>query len=373
VDHQKLGPALAGRWLTTRAGLALTLANARYWPTVAPVVHAELDRWKRQAEAIPEKALKTLALQKLRDERFNAEVAATLATLAPRLHRAPAVEAIVALEVMYDYLDGLTEQPAHDPLSNARQLFRAFTEAVTPRTTSDTDYYRYHPSSEDGGYLEALANTVKLAIARLPAAAAVAETARVSAELCAEAQTRVHAAAHLGAAQLEDWAEREARSTPLRWRAFTAGAVASVLALHALIAAAADQRTTPEQTRALDAAYFSISALSTMLDSLIDYEEDVRTGGSWLLLHYANPTDLQCELVEVTRYAIGQVRALPHAPHHVMTLVGVVAYYTSAPAASALLAQPPVARIQRELQPLITPTLAVMRAWRTAKRTVRHR
>jgi hypothetical protein len=52
-----------------------------------------------------------------------------------------------------------------------------------------------------------------------------------------------------------------------------------------------------------------------------------------------------------------------------MTLVGVVAYYASAPAAGDdAWARPVFARVERELTPLISPTLALMRGWRLAKR-----
>jgi hypothetical protein len=51
-----------------------------------------------------------------------------------------------------------------------------------------------------------------------------------------------------------------------------------------------------------------------------------------------------------------------------MTMAGVAAYYTSAPSATGELAWPVTSRIQTELRPLITPTLAVMRTWRLAKR-----
>jgi hypothetical protein len=51
-----------------------------------------------------------------------------------------------------------------------------------------------------------------------------------------------------------------------------------------------------------------------------------------------------------------------------MTLVGVVAYYLSAPTAGSAFARPVTRRIRSELQPLIAPTLAVMHGWRLAKR-----
>ena len=50
-----------------------------------------------------------------------------------------------------------------------------------------------------------------------------------------------------------------------------------------------------------------------------------------------------------------------------MVLVGTVAYYTSAPSARNEFARPVKRGIDRELRPLITPTLSVMRVWRAAK------
>jgi hypothetical protein len=51
-----------------------------------------------------------------------------------------------------------------------------------------------------------------------------------------------------------------------------------------------------------------------------------------------------------------------------MILAGVVAYYASEPGAGDELARPAVARLQQELAPLMSPTLAIMRAWRWARR-----
>ncbi len=343
------------------------LANTRYWPTVAPLVRTQLSRWKQSATAISNPVLRTLALQKLREEHFNSEVAATLATLAPRAHRAHAVEAIIAYEVMYDYLDGLTEQPAPAPLRDGHQLFRAFTDAVDPRASPAGDYYRHHPQSEESGYLEELVATVRGSLARLPAAPAVAEVSRRSAERCGQAQVRAHAVPYLGRAQLERWAKDEAED-PMEWREFLAGAASSVLAVHALIAAAADDRTTRNEAVELDAVYLSICVLSTILDSVIDYERDKSTGQPGYIQYYDDDHDLLCRhLTNAVRNAAERACMLPHGAHHMMTLAGVVAYYTSVPTAAGGFAQPITAHIQTELQPLITPTLAVMRTWRAAK------
>jgi tetraprenyl-beta-curcumene synthase len=355
--------------------LALGVANARYWRSVAPLARAQLERWEQRARAIGDPALRELALAKLGAERFNAEVAATLATLAPRAQRARTVEAIVALEVMYDYLDGLTEQPVADPLRGGRELFRAFTDALggadagggDPLDGADApDYFRHH-HADDGGYLAALSAATSAALAGLPAWSAVADVAQHSAARCAEAQVRVHAAPRAGAAQLEEWMRAQATSTGLQWRELMAGAVSSVLAVHALIAVAADARTTAAEAAAVDCAYLSISALSTMLDSLIDYEQDSCRGEAWYVRHYDSRAALAERAAILTGEAKRQAQTLPNAAHHTITLVGVVAYYTSAPQARRGIAAPLYQRMHEQLGRSMAPTLAVMRAWRGAK------
>jgi len=359
--------AFGDRQLLARAGVALVLANIRFWGKVAPLVGAQLKRWEQRARAIEDPTLRALALAKLHEERFNAEVAATLATLAPRAHRKAVVEAIVAYEVMYDYLDGLTEQPTADPLSHGREPYRAFTDAITPGREPTGDYYASW-SADDGGYLDALVTVVRSALAELPATAAIARAARDAAVRCAEAQIRAHAVPTLGTGQLEQWAKRETRGIPLGWQEFLAGAASSVLAVHALIAAAADTHTTPKDAAEIDATYLSICALSTMLDSLIDHQTDVLAHQSGYVRYYESHDQLARDLARAARRAVEHAHDLGNGAHHVMTLVGVAAYYISAPSAGSTFAQPVTRKVRRELEPLITPTLAIMRSWRAAKR-----
>jgi tetraprenyl-beta-curcumene synthase len=358
---------LGNRRLAARAGVALVLANARYWTSVVPLVRRQLQRWEQRAQAIRDPTLQALALDNLDREGFNAEVAATLATLAPPIYRAGVVEAIVALEVMYDYLDGLTEQPTPDPLRAGHALFEAFIDALDPNAPSGQDYYRHYPYPDDDGYLGDLSITVKTALARLPAAAAVIKTAERAATRCADAQIRAHAVVVTGTGQLEQWAEHEAAATTLQWREYLAGAASSVLAIHALIAAAANNRTTPEQATAIDTAYLSIAVLSTMLDSVIDYEHDAATGKQGYIRYYDDPDTLARNLASIVHHTVTHAKTLPNAAHHIMTLVGVVAYYTSAPTTTREPARHVATHIQRELSPLIMPTLAVMHTWRLAK------
>lgn len=353
-----------------RTGVALLVANLRYWRYVAPEVRRELTRWSSRAAQIDDRHLRELAIEKLQGEHFNAEVAATLATLVPSAHRSRTIEAIVAFEVLYDYLDGLTERPADDPLESGQRLYRAFTcvfdGGVPERTAIERGLF------DDGGYLDELSATASEAIAALPGKSVVSHAGRRAAERCAIGQVRVHAAAQVGVGQLERWAQHEKTHGAMEWREHIAGAVASVLAVHALIAASAHDSITEEQAEAMDSAYLSISAMSTMLDSLVDYERDVASGDPWLVRLYGGDVALLGDrLVAVARDAVARTRLLPNNAHHMMTLMGVVAYYTSAAEAHSELARPVVARLHRELRPSILPTLAVMRVWRLAKRVRR--
>ncbi len=357
------------RRLTARAALAFLLANLRYWTCVAPLARDQLRRWHTRAQAIGDPVLRALAEEKLAEEGFNAELAAMLATLAPRTRRARAVEAIVALEVVYDYLDGLTESPSRESPQDGRRLFCAFTDAVSPGEQPIGDYYRHHPRSQDGGYLQGLVDVARSAVAALPASAIVADVLRRSAQRGVEAQLHIHAVGIAGSGQLEVWARRHAATSSLDWQEYLAGAACSVLAVHALVAAAADPRTTREQALLLDRIYLSISVLPTVLDSVIDYERDAQAGIPGYVQHYSDRAMLAGRLEGVIDDVLARARGAPHGAHHIMTMAGVVAYYLSAPTATSAFARPISKRMRTtQLRPLLAPILAMLRAWRAAKR-----
>jgi tetraprenyl-beta-curcumene synthase len=356
------------RRLLAQAHIALLAANIRYWPTVAPLVRKQITRYKQRAREIRDPILQALALDKLDDQRFHAQVAATLATLAPRAHREDTTRAIVAIEVMYDYLDALTERPGADPIADGLRLSRAFTDAVDINREPVGDYYALHPQSEHG-YLHALVADARDALAQLPSISAIAPVAESCAARFAEAQIRAHAIPHLGTDQLREWATHNAAGTELGWLEYFAGATSTVLGLHAMIAAAASPDVTRQDAAGIDGLYLYIGVIVTMLDSVIDYERDLTsTGQPGYTRYYDDRDQLLRALSNANRHVMTRARAAPNAAHHIMTLVGVVAFYTSAPTATSPFAALITTHIQRELRPLVTPTLAIMRAWRKAKK-----
>lgn len=353
--------------MSASVAVALMRANARFWPTVLPEVRRELRGWDRRAAAIPDRVLREQALAKLSEERFNTEVAATLATLVPPIRRWRAIQAIVAFQVAYDYLDGLTEQPVPRPLAAGRQLYRAFGDALAP-AGPPVDHYRHHPRGDDGGYLHALVACARSAFWSLPAAPAVAPAARAVAARCGEAQTRTHAIPQLGVDPLRAWARAQPEAGRMRWWEIAAGAAASVLAVHALVALAADPLAAPADAERLAAAYLSTCALTTLLDSLIDGEQDAVRGGHAYLAYYRDESEAAERLGALAREAVAAAAELPGAAHHLMTVAGAVAFYLSAPGADGDRARRLTRPMAAELGPQLRRTRAIFGAWRRGKR-----
>jgi hypothetical protein len=360
------------RGFVARAAVALALAHARYMSSVAPLVRSQLRRWDARAAEIPDPRLQALALGKLRNERFDFEAVAMIATIAPARHRERAVEAIMALQVMFAYLDALTEQPTANPIRDGLQYSRALVDAVTVTTHPRGNYYAYYRGDGDGNYLSDLADTARGALLGLPAVDSVAEVISRAAARCAEAQVRVHATAQAGNEQLQRWATREASGTGLQWREWLFGAMGSVIAAHALIASAANAHTTPKQAKEIDSTYLLLCVVTTALDQVVDHEGDLLAGEQSYLDFYENPQILAQQIAAVARLVIARARTIPNGPHHAMILSGVVGYYTSEPDAMGEYARPITEHVQRQLRPLITPTLATIQVWRLAKR-MRHR
>lgn len=341
---------------------------SRYWLGVLGLVRREVRGWEERAGAIPDPTLRAHALGKLYSERPNTEAAATFACLVGRRHRATAARLMVAFEVMYDYLDGVTEEPVNDPLANGRRLHGALTAAIGPSAPASRDYYRHHPAHDDGGYLDRLIATCQTNLQRLPAAPVVRPLALRAAERCGEAQTRTHAVASLGRSQLARWAARHA-CEGFAWWECAAGATAS-LAVHALFAAAGGTSTTQADAERIDAAYQpAICALATLLDSLIDHDDDVPGSDHRYVAYYATNSVAANRIASIAHEAATRARALPQGSSHRIIVVGIACFYLSAPGAAGAFARPAADQILETLGPIASPIIAV---WRYLRRRARH-
>jgi len=330
---------------------------------VWPAFRRELALWRGRAAEIPDPQLRRLALTAF-DKRGNIEGAALFATLAPAASRPAAVRALVAFQTAYNYLDALSEQPSEDPLANAEQLHRALLSAVSPGS-AHADYYAHSPTREDGGYLLAMLDTCVGACVGLPSYGPLAPVVRAAADRILDFQTLNLKDAHGGHAALARWAAHATpRSSALTWWE-TAAAAGSSLSVHALIAAAASPGLDASDARELDRAYFPwVGALHSLLDSLVDREEDRADGRRCLLDYYHSPARAAARLAWLAAGAANAVRPLAQAGVHRVILTAMCSYYLSAPECGAGERRMVTDALRAELGPSLDAALLLFRGKR---------
>jgi tetraprenyl-beta-curcumene synthase len=345
---------------------AFTGAASRYWLGVFPLVGRELRHWHERARQIPDPVLRRLALITQRGERGNYEGAAAYAVLVPRAYRACVVRAVVAFQTTYDYVDTLAEQPSPDPIANGRRLHLALLRALDP-DSDHADYYEHSASSLDNGYIRQLVETCRDALRTLPSYTTVTEPALRAASTIVAYQSLNHEDAGDGPRALAQWGATVAPpQTGLLWWEAAAGG-ASSMTVFALIAAAAKPGLSEAETAATHRAYFPwISALHVLLDSLIDHPKDLQHGHHNLIDHYATPAEAANRLGWIATRAVEGAQSLPAGAHHALIVAAMTSFYLSTPSTATPGARQIAERVLETMGAFATPTMAVLRAQRTA-------
>jgi tetraprenyl-beta-curcumene synthase len=346
----------------------LACASRRYWLSVFPRAAREISRQRTLANRIPDPALRHLALQALVRKRGNLEGAAVFAALVGRASRPHVVRALVGAQAICDYLDLLAEQPNRDPVANGYRLHRALLVATTP-DESHCEYYLNHTHGEDGGYLQGLVESVRESLSRLPLLSLVLEPMRRAAERVALYQSFNHGDTRGSYEPFERWASAETlTSSGLRWWETGAGA-GSTMTLYVLIASAADPGLRCFDMTAIENAYFPwIGALHSLLDSLVDHEEDIATGERGLIDYYSSPLDAATRMRAIAREALNRAAALPQGARHKLIVAAMTSFYlcelSNRDSPHARLVAPSVLDA---LGSLAAPTMAILSARRSLR------
>jgi len=311
-------------------GVTFTSTVALYLLRVLPAVRWELAHWRSRALQIPNPKLRHHALQAL-CKQGNIEGAALFATLAPAAHRRRTVRALVAYQSAYNYLDALSELPSNDPVINGEQLHQALLTALHP-DAEHLDYYAHNPDTGDGGYLRATVDACRQELCGLPSFDAVAPSARAAAARIVDFQALNLNESQGGHDALERWAsEGTPAGSGLAWWE-VAAAAGSSLSVHALIGAASDPHLDSWDAREIDRAYFPwIGALHSLLDSLVDRDEDHVRGQRSLLDYYSSHAQTTIALNGLARRARRATAGLPDRHAHRVILTAMCSYYLSAP------------------------------------------
>jgi tetraprenyl-beta-curcumene synthase len=328
-------------------------------------VSREVKHWRRLAGQIPAGPLREDALDALRRKRGQSDGAA-LFTILPRKRNLNYLRLLVAYQVIWDYLDSVSERGAFQGLTNGRQLHLALVDALDPDGPI-RDYYRHSPWRDDGGYLCALVEACREYCRRLPS------YRRVRALVLRDARrAEVLALNHeLDGGRrdclLREWAGREfPAGHEAHWYELT-GAASAGLAAFALLALACEPECHETDVERTHSAYFPwASAVACMLDSYADQVEDAANGNHSYISHYPAPTVAVAETSRLVRRCLCELRSLKEGETHLVIVASMVALYLSKDNtrdASWLQGSAEIVKAGGSLTRLLVPAL---RLWRVA-------
>lgn len=288
----------------------------------------EEQRWRTLARAIPDRAIREDALSALADKRCQTDGAALFSTL-PRDRNPSLLRLLVAYQIIWDFLDSVSERGAGAGQANGRQLHLALIDALDPARPI-SDYYRHNPWREDGGYLNTLVNVCRENCARLPS------YGRVRGIVVEEAfRAQVLAINHdpdpsRRDTLLEAWAGREfPQAGEASWFELS-GASSAGLTIFALLALASEPTCSEREITLARRAYFPwTSALAAMLDSYVDQTEDAANGDHSYIAHYPTPELATQNVCLMVRRCLREARSLENGEKHILIITGMVAMYLS--------------------------------------------
>jgi cytochrome P450 len=339
------------------------MSRALLWSRRA--ASSELAVWLRRAEAIPDATIRTDALDSLVRKRDNVE-GASLFSILPRRRDERLLILLVAYQVMWDFLDSVSERGASAGHANGRQLHRALVEALDPDAPI-SDYYRYHPWKDDGGYLLTLVQTCRLMCVELPSYRQVRDSMIDGVERCSIQSLNHEPEPRRRDAALKAWAERESVGEhKLDW--FESAAAAGAFMPHVLLALASEPSCGRQELAAVHSIYFPWIALAiTMLDSFVDQADDTTGASHSYIAHYASETVALDRLTGIIEQCVNQAADLPKGRRHAVLIEGIVAWYLSANSVKTPAARKKARLLADAGGPLTRMLLPMVHAWRATR------
>jgi tetraprenyl-beta-curcumene synthase len=307
--------------------VALARASVRQLVWARPRVLKEAARWEACAAEIPDERLRAHALASLREKR-DLSLGAAFFCVLPRKRHASLLRLLVAFEVIWDFLDTLSEDLASGGAVSCAQLHLALVEALTPGAPV-SNYYRFCPGGGDGGYLRALVETCQAKCSRLPSYPRVMALVLDGVANCSVQAINHEHSPQRREASLRQWVSDqfpEDRTTP--W--FELAAAASAFMPHALLALASEPGCTQERAAQVCASYFpSVSLAIVMLDSYVDRAEDLTHSGHSYIAYYLDEQTAANRLIEVIQTMESEMRGLGDRHRHAVIAGCMVAMFLS--------------------------------------------
>src|ERR1700691_411920 len=302
----------------------LIAAATRELTWALPSVAREVHRWRKLAKKIPDARIRKDALSALATKRSHIDGAALFSIL-PLARDPSLLRLLVSYEIIWDFLDSVNERSAAAGLTSGLQLHQALIDALDPARPI-SDYYRYSPWQDDGGYLRTLVAVCQENCACLPS------YERVYRLVMREARrSRVCAINHIIDASIRDttlqaWTTKEFPSGHDAWWFELTAATSTDLTIFALLALASEQAFTDDQMTQISDAYFPwASGLAAMLDSYVDQFGDASNGDHSYVAHYASPELAAQRICMFIHRCLQEMNSLSNSEKHTLIVTSMFA------------------------------------------------
>ncbi|MEG6584273.1 tetraprenyl-beta-curcumene synthase family protein [Dendrosporobacter sp. 1207_IL3150] len=309
--------------------VGLKLVN-KFVKNVLPIVDKELLFWQACAANCTDSELREQALASIRDKKFHCQ-GGSVYSLHDGVNTKDFVRLVVALQTISDYLDNLCDRAGIYEEAAFRQLHLAMTDALNP-DAGLSDYYRYYPYKNDGGYLNTLVSACQLELGKLPSYHLIKSEVLKLAGLYSELQTFKHLDPSIREDKMTEWLNKHIADYPdiNIWE--LAAATGSTLGMFMLCAAAHNVHLTEKCAIDISRAYFPwISGLHILLDYFIDREEDLANGDLNFTFYYKDAKQLTQRLRFFSEQALVQTKKTPNPIFAKTVVCGLLALYLSDP------------------------------------------
>jgi tetraprenyl-beta-curcumene synthase len=316
------------------------------------LVRRELDGWRARAELINDPILREHAVGSLTRKRTLVDGAAFYWIL-PERRDAKLLRLLVAFQVLADLLDELSEQGG-----DRDELMTAFTDAVV----LDAAAVGTHDA-----YMMSLIETCRAGCAALPGYPLIRGLLPTQARQAGALALHHIADPSRRAAMLQHFAEDEFDpSTEATWFEQTAGG-ASALTIIVLLSMAADPRTSERDIHAALAVYSPwVAALSMMLDSWVDQDDDRASGHVSFVGYYEDRAAAVDRIAFLIDRSLRDLAALPGGERHMLITAAMVAMFLSRDSARSDELAAGTRTMIAAGGPLTRLLLPLLRAWRAA-------
>jgi len=313
----------------------------------------------------------------LERKRGNTHGAAAFATLS-RKRESALLALLVAYQVMWDYLDSLSEAGARGGHSDSGQLHLALVDALDGAHEPDAarepdaaheprDYYACYPWRDDGGYLDELIETCRRCCRQLPSFHELHPLLQREARRIGVQAINHDRDPDRRAIALRKWAEGEYPGEgEASWFELAAAAGAN-LAIYALLALAAQRQCAHEDIARAYRAYFPwCGATATLLDSFVDQFDDREQHEHCYVAYYDTPEQATRRIGELLQRFLREAQTLPDGERHVLLAACMAAMYLSRDSARTPALKPDSRRIARAGGQLTRTLVPILRLWRIA-------